>query len=130
MASGRVPPTVATFSELHDYVDANCYGQSEEMLEELSEGTEPTDDDSRRTPLDALCDLMNPAMDIINQWLAVRRSAVAAGPELLDACRTLMASTRDLKNGVELPPSMVRALGRMVLAIAKADPDEFIIPAK
>lgn len=26
IADGTVPATVATFSELHDYVDANCYG--------------------------------------------------------------------------------------------------------
>ncbi|WP_454735406.1 hypothetical protein [Cupriavidus necator] len=26
IASGRVPFTVTTFPELHDYVDANCYG--------------------------------------------------------------------------------------------------------
>lgn len=27
VASGRVPATVGSFSELHDYVDANEYGQ-------------------------------------------------------------------------------------------------------
>ncbi len=26
VASGVVPASVASFSELHDYVDANCYG--------------------------------------------------------------------------------------------------------
>ena len=26
VASGRVPSTVETFGDLHDYVDANCYG--------------------------------------------------------------------------------------------------------
>lgn len=25
ISAGRVPPSVATFSELHDYIDANCY---------------------------------------------------------------------------------------------------------
>ena len=26
IASGLVPSTVSSFAELHDYVDANCYG--------------------------------------------------------------------------------------------------------
>lgn len=29
IASGRVPSTVASFSELHDYIDANDYGGSD-----------------------------------------------------------------------------------------------------
>ena len=29
VADGTVPPTVSSFSELHDYVDANCLGDTE-----------------------------------------------------------------------------------------------------
>lgn len=52
-----VPLTVASFSELHNYVDANCYGESEAILEELG------------GDLDAISDTMNASMEIINAWL-------------------------------------------------------------
>lgn len=36
MQAGIVPRSVGNFSELHDYVDANCYGGSEALLDELN----------------------------------------------------------------------------------------------
>jgi hypothetical protein len=67
--AGIVPRTVKSFSELHDYVDANCYGESEELLDEL-DAAGPDSDDGHTQALNTLCDVMNPAMEIINQWLA------------------------------------------------------------
>ena len=66
--AGIVPASVQNFSELHDYVDANCYGGTEALLDELDAGA--TSDEEHRKSLDTMCDLMNPAMEIINEWLA------------------------------------------------------------
>lgn len=66
--AGLVPPTAATFSDLHDYVDANCYGGSERLLEEL-DAQAPDTDDGHRAALETLCGVMNPAIEIINAWL-------------------------------------------------------------
>lgn len=66
--SGIVPESVSSFSELHDYVDANLYGGTEALLEEL-EARFPSTDEGHRSALDALCQLANPAMDIVNSWL-------------------------------------------------------------
>lgn len=56
---GRIPATVATFSDLHDHVDANDYlGAS--ASEELTE---------RQSKNDFL--EFNRVMEIVNQWLAV-----------------------------------------------------------
>ena len=64
--AGIVPASVQNFSELHDYVDANCYGSTEALLDELD--TNATSDEEHTKALDKLCDLMNPAMEIINEW--------------------------------------------------------------
>ena len=68
MQAGIVPASVQNFSELHDYVDANCYGGTEALLDELDAGA--TSDEQHRKTLDTMCDLMNPAMEIINEWIA------------------------------------------------------------
>ncbi len=72
IGAGVVPDSVKDYSELHDYVDANCYGGSEELLEEFDEQFASTEE-GHRMALDAVADLMNPAMEMINQWLAQRR---------------------------------------------------------
>jgi len=48
--------TAKTFSELHDYCDANILGPSEAILETFGG--------------DYACDVMNDAHDIVNDWLA------------------------------------------------------------
>jgi hypothetical protein len=67
MKSGIVPETVASFSELHDYVDANCYGGAEfEFIR--TDGT----DESESAARDAIDDVYAPAMERVNDWLAQR----------------------------------------------------------
>lgn len=53
--SGIVPATVGSFSELHDYVDANCYGGTEKLLDDVG--------------MDACLALCNPAMDKVDAWI-------------------------------------------------------------
>jgi len=66
--NGIVPPTVASFSELHDYVDANLYGGTEALLDELDADV-PDTDEGHSNALTALCDLANPAMDTVDSWI-------------------------------------------------------------
>ena len=78
--AGIVPPSAKTFAELHDFVDANCYGGTEALLDEFSEAAGGTEQ-IRQHALDALIDLMNPAIEIVNSWLG--EGGIATGlPEL------------------------------------------------
>lgn len=67
-STGTIPRTVRSFSELHDYVDANCYGGSEKLLNELDAAV-PDTDEGHTEALNALCDLMNPAIEKVDAWL-------------------------------------------------------------
>ena len=64
--AGVVPPSVHNFSELHDYVDANCYGGAESLFEELcNAGSE----DETVHPFTRLCEVINPAIAAVDEWL-------------------------------------------------------------
>lgn len=66
---GTVPADVASFGDLHDYVDANCYGGvcEDDLFEalvthfggDLAEGGIP----------DAMTDYLNAAQDAVNAWI-------------------------------------------------------------
>ena len=73
IADGVVLASVATFADLHDFVDANCYGGAEAMLEQMTANA--VTDDDRTAALDQLCDLMNAAMLIVDEWLAGGRES-------------------------------------------------------
>lgn len=60
MRMGRVLPSVRTFAELHDYVDANEYGG-------LTRDDCPFQPDHQ-----ADIDVINQAQTLINVWLAQR----------------------------------------------------------
>lgn len=97
--NGIVPPAVAEFSQLHDYVDANCYGGTEQLLEEL-EKNHPSTDAGGHAALMELCDLMNPAIEIVDSWLRTGGaiSRVTFGPlrpESGDSCGSVIPSTAD-----------------------------------
>lgn len=82
VASGVVPASVASFSELHDYVDANLYGGTEALLEAL-DADAPDTDEGHSAALVAFCDLANPAIDAVDAWIkaggiAAERSAEGA----------------------------------------------------
>lgn len=66
--NGIIPKTVAGYSDLHDYVDANCYGGTETLLDELDQGV-PETDEARQAVWDALYNVMKPAMDIVDAWI-------------------------------------------------------------
>lgn len=52
---GTVPAMVGSYSELHDYVDANCYGN-------LCDGEAPIEDDW-------FMDRVNAALDAVDAWI-------------------------------------------------------------
>lgn len=66
MACGIVPLTVASFSELHDYVDANCYGGFEALMDD----TDAEDEEACET----LWQFMNDAQTAVDHWLQQEHS--------------------------------------------------------
>ena len=70
MESGRVPVTVASFSELHDYVDANEYGG---LCEDLWWCLPEDATDKQYDENDGNCllhfDLANAVQSAVDQWL-------------------------------------------------------------
>ena len=78
--NGTVPESVASFSQLHDYVDANLYGGTEALLDELDAAV-PDTDEGHSTALVALCDLANPAMDTVDTWIKAGGIAAAQSTE-------------------------------------------------
>jgi hypothetical protein len=63
IASGRVPSTVATFSDLHDYVDANLYGG---LCEEGTVWVDPT----AEVTIEHAYDAANEVQNAVDLWLA------------------------------------------------------------
>lgn len=74
--NGIVPTSVSCFSELHEYVDANLYGGTEALLEQL-DAEVPDTDEGHSAAMTALCHLANPAMDAVDAW--IRSGGIAAG---------------------------------------------------
>lgn len=85
--SGVVPRDVSGFAELHNYVDANCYGGAEQLFGEMV--TESATDHEHQEKLDRLNAILKPAIDIVDAWIKAggietaltleRRSATSNG---------------------------------------------------
>lgn len=63
-----IPENIASYSALHDYVDANCYGGTEAMLEAMDNAGDQTEE-SHVANLNAICDIMNEAHNIVDAWI-------------------------------------------------------------
>jgi hypothetical protein len=57
---------VTSFSDLHDYMDANTLGESEEVWEALTDGIGPEGDERK---VQAACDVLNEAQGIVDEWI-------------------------------------------------------------
>ena len=68
LLEGISPNSVGNFSELHDYVDANCYGGTEAILAEMDAAVADTDE-GRAFAMNSFCDLMTPAIAIVDEWI-------------------------------------------------------------
>lgn len=78
IAAGTVPGTVGTFADLHDFVDANCYGgfcddaQHEAMIDHFGGR-----DDDEGMPA-AMVAHLNAAQNAIDAWLRAGRPELVA----------------------------------------------------
>ena len=61
--AGVIPPNVGSFDELHESCDASGLGGTESLLER------PDAVIGRQAALDHMCDLMNAAIPLVDQWL-------------------------------------------------------------
>lgn len=67
--AGRVPADCPSFSALHDYVDANCYGGfcEQEVMQALMDHFGGLDEDKGMPA--ALIDYLNEAQNSIDLWI-------------------------------------------------------------
>ena len=63
----RVPHTVRTFDQLHEFVDPNCYGGADELFGEMV--TESGTDHEHQAKIDAFSAIRDPAIRIVDDWL-------------------------------------------------------------
>lgn len=68
---GVIPPTVATFSELHDYCDANVLGWDDGEAPAMVDQLYP--EATGEAWEDALCNLVNEVQDRVDAWLRAGR---------------------------------------------------------
>lgn len=66
---GRVPADCPSFSALHDYVDANCYGGfcEDDVMQALTDHFGGLDEDEGMP--DALIGYLNDAQNSIDRWI-------------------------------------------------------------
>jgi hypothetical protein len=76
VADGIVPATVASFSELHDYVDANCYGG---MCENGHAFWRNGDGSGGEDGLDCDVDAANAVQDAVHAWIVAGGARDAIG---------------------------------------------------
>ena len=69
ITAGRVPADCPSFSELHDYVDANCYGGfcEDDVMQALTDHFGGLDEDKGMP--DALIGYLNDAQNSIDRWI-------------------------------------------------------------
>ena len=70
MADGTIPASASSFSELHDYVDANMLAE-----DHFPGGPEDEDDEAFELRMDAHAEMFNPASDAVDAWLKAGRPA-------------------------------------------------------
>lgn len=69
VSAGQVPADCSSFSELHDYVDANCYGGfcEDELMQNLIDHFGGRDEDEGMP--DAFMAYLNDAQNAIDRWI-------------------------------------------------------------
>ncbi len=68
--SGKVPRNIASFGDLHDFVDANTYGGfcDNDLAAQFDAQFRTETDDDDDMPK-GLCDYFNAAQDVVNEWI-------------------------------------------------------------
>ena len=65
--AGVVPAHVSSFQQLHDYVDAACYGGGDQLFSEIV--TESNTDQEHQAKLDAFAAVRDPAVTTVDAWI-------------------------------------------------------------
>jgi len=75
---GVIPNDVRDFSTLHEFVDANCLGGMEALLDELSDlctaNGEPIPGEVFTKSMEEFLAIANPAIESVDLWLQSRRA--------------------------------------------------------
>jgi hypothetical protein len=78
MDDGVIPHDVRDFSTLHEFVDANCLGRMEALLDELSDlyaaNGEPISGEVFTKSMEEFLAIANPAIESVNFWLQSRKA--------------------------------------------------------
>jgi hypothetical protein len=68
VVAGRVPIAIESYADLHDYIDANCYGDTESLFDELHDAA-PDTEEGHIDAWNSFCDVMNPAIAVVDAWI-------------------------------------------------------------
>jgi hypothetical protein len=69
---------ITCVSDLHDYMEANTLGETEEVWDQLTEGIGPDGDEGK---VQAACDVVSEAHSIVDKWISQGElKAVSHGP--------------------------------------------------
>ncbi|HEX4053851.1 MAG TPA: hypothetical protein VHX86_06270 [Tepidisphaeraceae bacterium] len=96
---GIVPANVASFLDLHNFVDANCYGGAEEIFGEFV--TESATDHEHQAKLDIVNSLITPAIEATDAWIK------AGGIETALTLERVRAKPKGMKVTVYRPKELI-----------------------
>lgn len=68
VSAGTVPAGVAGYTELHEYVDAYCYGGTEVLFDAAHDAV-PDTEEGHTGAWNSFCDLVNPAIEAVDEWI-------------------------------------------------------------
>ena len=68
VSAGLVPANVAGYTDLHGYVDANCYGGTEALFDAAHDAV-PDTGEAHAIAWNSFCDLVNPAIGAVDAWI-------------------------------------------------------------
>ncbi len=68
VSAGLVPANVAGYTDLHEYMDANCYGGTEALFDAAHDAV-PDTDGAHTVAWNSFCDLVNPAIEAVDAWI-------------------------------------------------------------
>jgi len=97
--AGIVPSTVTSFLDLHNYVDANCYGGAEDIFGEFV--TESAADHEHQAKLDIFNSLITPAIEATDAWIK------AGGIETALTLESVRAKPKVMKITVYRPKELI-----------------------
>ena len=68
VSAGTVPANIVGYADLHQYVDANCYGGTEALFDAAHDAAADTEE-GHTAAWNSFCDLVNPAIETVDAWI-------------------------------------------------------------